>query len=397
MKRVLSFLVWAVPALLLVAVLVIFEVVPARIDASMNPVVPDPEAPAPSAAAAALHDTLLVADLHADALLWGRDSTRAQERGHTDFPRLRAGGTFLQVFSVVTKSPSGQNDVENSADAADQITPLVVVQRWPRRTYGSLKERARYQAERLRAWETKDENFRIIRSQADLRQALTDHETNPDLLVGVLATEGSHALEGDLGAIETLYNDGYRMMGLHHFFDNRLGGSLHGTSKAGLSDFGKAAVDKMVAMDIMIDVAHSSEAVVWDVLARTGRPLVVSHTGFKGACDRPRNISDELMIAIAERGGLIGVGYWQAAICDPTPDGVARMIRYGIDLVGEDAVALGSDFDGTVAVPFDASGLVQLTDALLRAGLTEAQITKVMGGNQIRFFLEHLAEGDAAL
>ncbi len=137
----------------------------------------------------------------------------------------------------------------------------------------------------------------------------------------LLGTEGSHALDGELENIDRLYAAGFRMMGLQHFFDNRLGGSLHGESQTGLTRFGIDAVKKMHAMDVMIDVAHSSEATVRDTLAATGNgALIVSHTGFQGHCPSPRNISDETMALITQAGGLIGVGFWADVTCGEERD-----------------------------------------------------------------------------
>jgi membrane dipeptidase len=96
------------------------------------------------------------------------------------------------------------------------------------------------------------------------------------------------------------------------------------------------------------------------------------------------------MTEIASRGGLVGVGSWEAAVCDITPEGVVRSIRRAIDLLGDDHVALGSDYDGTVEVAFDASELAVLTQTLMDQGFTEEEIRKVMGQNAVAFFLEHL-------
>jgi len=179
-------------------------------------------------------------------------------------------------------------------------------------------------------------------------------------------------------------------MSLQHFFDNKLGGSLHGESGAGLTEFGRQAVDKMLASGIMIDVAHSAPQVVEDVLARSDAPLIVSHTGFYGHCKSARNISDELMQKIAANGGIIGVGYWDAAVCDANPKGIVAAMRYGIELVGEDHVALGSDYDGSIAAPFDSSELAALTHEMLEANFTEIEIRKVMGENMMRYLAKNL-------
>ena len=158
-------------------------------------------------------------------------------------------------------------------------------------------------------------------------------------------------------------------MGLQHFFDNELGGSLHGVSGAGLTEFGKAAVDRAVEKGMIIDLAHSSEATARDVLARSSKPVIVSHTGLKGHCDTARNISDDLMKAIAAHGGLIGAGFWREAACATSPEGIAEQIVYAVNLLGAGHVALGSDFDGTVTTALDASELAALTEALMDAGL----------------------------
>ena len=363
---------------------------PGLLEKSMNIVLPQTDTPI-SEEATALHGTLTIGDLHTDSTLWQRDLSQRSERGHVDLPRLREGNVALQMFTSVTKSPAGQNYEKNSTEARDNITLLAVLQRWPVRTWSNLTERALYQAQRLQqlANDHPDELI-VIKSQDDLEQVMAARSGGSKAVGGLLGTEGSHALEGELGSIDRLYDAGFRMMGLHHFFDNQLGGSLHGTSGAGLTDFGRSVVEAMEQRQIMIDVAHSSEAVVADVLAMTERPLIVSHTGFKGHCDSPRNISDALMQEIARAGGLIGVGYWDGAICTPTAAGIVEAIAYGIALVGEDNIALGSDYDGTIAAPFDTSKLVQLTQQMLEQGMTETQIRKVMGENMLRFLRENL-------
>lgn len=371
-------------AIILIAATVFFVILPPRVDDRMNAVIE--HAPYEiSAEAQALHDTLSVADLHADTLLWLRDPAKRHARGQTDLPRLREGGVRLQVFTAVTKTPKNLNYDENDA-GSDDITLLAVAQRWPIKAWSSIYERAIYQASRLdRLEQSAGDDFVFVKNQTDLERAL-----GANALAGVYGIEGAHPLEGDLANIEKLYDAGLRVMGLQHFFDNALGGSLHGQSGAGLTAFGEAAVDEAVARGMIIDVAHSSEQVVLDVLARSDKPVIVSHTGLKGYCDSPRNISDELMQDIASRGGLVGVGFWDGAICTPTPEGIAGAIVYAIGLLGVEHVALGSDFDGTVTTPFDAAELAALTQALMDEGVDAQSIRAVMGENAIRFFSENL-------
>lgn len=376
----------ALAAALTAGALVFFFALPARIDRSMNQIAP--HAPYEiGAEAKALHATLRLADLHDDALLWDRDFLKRNGRGHTDAPRLIDGGYRLQVLAAVTKTPKNLNYDRNSGDS-DNITPLVIAQRWPAKTWTSLAERSLHIAARANRAEAQSGGaVRVIRTRRDLEAGIADGGLNL-----ILGTEGAHPLEGELGNLDRLYDAGYRILGLQHFFDNELGGSLHGFSGAGLTDFGRAAVLAALGKGMILDVAHSSEAVVRDVLELATAPVIVSHTGLRGHCDSPRNLADSLMKEIAARGGLIGVGFWDGAVCEASVVEIAEAIVYAVDLLGADRVALGSDFDGATTVPFDASEAAVLTEALLKAGLDEAAIRAVMGENAIRFFSERLPE-----
>ena len=363
---------------------------PAILDEEQNVVV-EHQAYEISDQAQQLHSSLLIGDWHADSLLWMRNLSEQYDYGHLDFPRMQQGNMALQMFTTVTKSPSGQNYERNSSDASDNITLLAMAQRWPAATWTSLAERALFQADKLYKLAARDpDNLMLIRSRIELAEFLERRLSNPTLIGGLLGTEGSHALDGDLDNIQRLFNNGFRMMSLQHFFDNKLGGSLHGTSGEGLTQFGRDAVNKMLALGIMLDVSHSSEQVVVDTLAISNKPLIVSHTGFQGHCPSPRNISDKLMEQIAAAGGLIAVGFWDGAICGNSPATVAAAIVYGIGLVGEDHISLGSDFDGTVTTSFDGSEMAVITQALLEANLSEQQIRKVMGENMLTFLQTYL-------
>jgi membrane dipeptidase len=330
----------------------------------------------------ALHETLVIMDWHADTLLWSRDFLAKSTYGQVDFPRLKAGGMNIQMLTTVTKSPSGQNYESNTAEARDNITLLAIAQGWPIRSWTSLLERALYQADKLSDITMRSKgSVSFIKSKADLANHMASDRDGLGVLLGA---EGAHPLEGKLENVNKLYDAGFRMVGLTHFFDNALGGSLHGTSKTGLTDFGRDVIKRLDKLEIIIDLAHASEAMAAEVTALSSRPQVISHTGLKGICDTPRNFNDALMQKIAAKGGLIGIGMWEAAVCDPTPTGIAKAIKYGIELVGADHIALGSDWDGAVeAMP--ANALAQITQALVNEGISEADIAKVMGGNSLKF------------
>ncbi len=382
MKRFLKWVGIVFVTLIVIGFVSLKFIVWPKVDADMNPVT----AHTPfnvSEKAKALHDELWVADLHSDNLLWRRNPRKRHDYGHVDLPRLQEGGVEFQIFSAVTKSPKGLNFEENDANAPDDITTLAQAQLWPLRTWDSIYERAAYQAQRLQKLERQGE-VHIVRTSADMAKT--------DRLLGLLLTEGAHPLEGEIANIARLKAEGYRAMGLQHFFDNELGGSMHGKSQSGLTEFGRDAVLEMRAQGIIVDVAHSSRAVVRDVLELTKDPIFISHGGTIAHCPRTanRNLPDDILKQIAARGGIIGIGYFNGAICDISPVGIADAIIDAATLLGPDAVALGSDFDGTVTTSLDTSELAAITDALLRRGMNKESIRKVMGGNARRFFVENL-------
>jgi microsomal dipeptidase-like Zn-dependent dipeptidase len=338
-----------------------------------------------SGEAMALHATLTIVDLHADTLLWQRNLLDHADRGHVDLPRLRDGNVALQVLSSVTRSPAGLNNERNSADSRDDITLLAVGQLQPMRTWGSLLERTLWHGEKLRRAVAESDGalFRVT-DNADLAHVLTARAT-PNAPIGVmLSVEGLHDLEGNIANLPRLYDAGVRMAGLTHFFDNELAGSMHGEAKGGLTPFGREVVRQMEQRGIIVDIAHCSHACVADVLATARRPVVSSHGGVQATCPGNRNLTDDEIKGVAATGGVIGVGYWDSAVCDISPAGIVRAMAHVRDLVGVEYVALGSDFDGTVTTRFDTSQLVQITQALMQAGFTEAEIRRVMGGNALR-------------
>jgi microsomal dipeptidase-like Zn-dependent dipeptidase len=343
--------------------------------------------------AQALHDTLFVADLHTDVLLWNRNLLKRHDRGDVDLPRLQEGNVALQVFSAVTRMPKGHNHESNPSQGKDELTQLVAIQRWPMRTWFSLHKRALHMSKKLHRFAKRsDGGVVVVRSRADLQALEAKRQQGERVVGGLLSVEGAHCLEGKLEHVDTLFEAGYRMFGLTHFFDNELGGSIHGEAKGGLTDFGRQAIERMEELGIVVDVAHASSATIVDVLEVATKPVLVSHTGVRGTCDNPRNLSDAQLRAIAATGGVIGIGYWPRAVCvsgdDVTP--IARAIRHAVDVVGVEHVALGSDFDGAEGIPMDASGLALVTQALLAERFSEDEIRLIMGGNVRRLLGELL-------
>ena len=351
--------------------------------------------PAPYAAserARELHATLFVADLHADSLLWGRDLLERGTQGHVDLPRMIEGNLALQVLAATTKTPRHLN-IERNDDRSDDVLLLALASGWPPRTWSSLAERALHLASVAHDTAARSDGaFSIIESAADLDAFLARRATT-SCAAGLLAIEGAHALDGDLANIDRLADAGYRMMSPSHFFDTPYGGSAHGLAKGGLTDLGREMIGRMEARSMLLDLAHASPATIDDALAVATRPVVVSHTGVRGIADNTRNLTDEQVRGVAATGGVIGIGFWPTACGGDDAAAIVRSIRYAVSIVGVDHVGLGSDFDGAVPVPFDATGLVQITDALLDDGFSAASIGAIMGGNVLRVLRDALPSG----
>jgi len=332
-----------------------------------------------------------VADLHCDALLWRRNLTKEANYGHVDFERMQKGNIGLQAFTIVTKSPKGQNFQRNEATTFDMITALSIGQGQPIRTWFSLMNRALYQCKKLHRFASRfHNNFIVVKTKSDFEELLQRRQTDRRVIGGLLGVEGGHCLEGEIENLDRLYKAGVRMLGPTHFFDNEMGGSAHGISGEGLTDFGVEVIKGMQEKRMIMDVAHSSEAIIDDVLEQFNGPILTSHTGVKGTHDSPRNLSDNHLKAIAERGGLIGIAFFRGAIGDTGIPGIIKAMAYTKALVGVEHVALGSDFDGSVKTPFDITGLVLLVEEMQKVGFTEAEIRAIMGGNVKRFLLENL-------
>ena len=383
------------------------EAIVGAIDGGVNQVASPPPYPV-SADAAALHRRLLVADLHADPLLVPRSLLERSSRGHTDLPRWLEGGYGIVTYGLPTnKSPCRES--LGCREHPNLIALLSVANGWPAATWSSPAARATHMAGRLReAAAASEGRLAPIRTRTDLAQALDRWRAGQPVVAALLAIEGAHAFEGDIAAVERFFALGVRMVGLVHFFDNAVGGSTHGQARGGLTPFGAEVVRRLETRGMLVDLAHASEPLVDDVLAIAAAPVVVSHTGLRALCDDVRNLPDRQVREIVRRGGLVGIGFWDVALC-PQPDGaaapdarayardIARAVRHVIRLTADvapgrdaDHVALGSDFDGWVKAGFDATGAPLITEALIEAGLGPDAIAKVMGGNVCRFLLHRL-------
>jgi microsomal dipeptidase-like Zn-dependent dipeptidase len=372
---------------LLALVVAVFAFVPGAVERHYNAVPARAHLP-PSARALALHRRLTIVDLHADSLLWSRDLDERSTRGHVDVPRLIDGNVAIEAFTVVTKSPRGLNNQRND-DRSDMITPLAVVERWPPRTWTSLRERALYQAHRLQDTAARsDGRLTLLHTRDDLARYLERRRTQTGITAafsrprrrtraGGGPRERGHPLRRRLPHDRA---DALLRHGVGGLRTRRDEGRTHGTWPSPRTPAGRAAAPARPRPRLS---AHHRGRGGHGPAAGGG----LTH-GVKGTCDNIRNLSDDELRGVARTGGLIGIGFWgpkgTGAVCGDDAAAVARAIRYAVQVAGIDHIALGSDWDGTVSTPFDAAGLVELTDALLAAGFAEDDIEKVMGGNAVR-------------
>jgi membrane dipeptidase len=396
---------WIPLALVGAAAIGFFGFAPGYVEGSMNVVDGKPLIKV-SDEAKALHETLNIVDLHSDTLMWDRDLGEGASRGHMDLPRLQQGNVALQLFSSVSKTPKGQNYDGNGADT-DNITLLTIAQLQPVKTWNSLVERSLYHAAKLeREISNSDGCMKHVDSPSQLEELVDSRRggtcdtggsgisrVTPARIMPIgamLTIEGLQNLEGKASNLDRLYDAGFRMAGLTHFFDNELAGSMHGLKKGGLTPFGRDIVRRMEAKGMIVDIAHLSHAGVAEVLAMARRPVVSSHGGVQATCKVNRNLTDDEIRGVAKTGGVIGIGYWEGAICSTDPRAAAKAMKHVRDLVGIAHVALGSDYDGATTVRFDTSQLTQVTQALMDEGFTEAEIRAVMGENALRVILAGL-------
>lgn len=375
--------IWIPATLIAAAAIGFFGFAPGYVEGSMNQIDGKPLI-AVSDEAKALHKTLNIVDLHSDTLMWNRDLHDSASRGHMDLTRLQEGNVALQLFSSVTKTPKNQNYDGNGADS-DNITLLTIAQLQPVKTWSSLVERSLYHAhKRDDAVAASDNAIKAVDTAGQLDALLATRQRDKRAVGAMLTIEGLQNLEGKAANLDRLYDAGFRMAGLTHFFDNELAGSMHGLKKGGLTPFGREIVRRMEAKGMIIDIAHLSHKGVAELLAMATRPVVSSHGGVQATCKVNRNLTDDEVRGVAKTGGIIGIGYWDGALCDTSPRAAAKAMKHVRDLVGIQHVALGSDYDGATTVRFDTSQLVQVTQALMDEGFTEAEIRAVMGENALR-------------
>ena len=329
---------------------------------------------------AAIHERVAIADGHADSLMWNRDLNQFSEKGHVDFHRLREGGVKIQAFTVVTRG----------FPVVDGFGAFAMKQGWPSESRKSEWARCQFQVEKLHEYCTASNNSAAVTSSGDR----LEENLKSKRISAVIGIEGGHAIEDDVTRVKALYDRGVRFMSLTHLSNNSLGGTSTPLSgNRPLTAWGREVLDAMAQVGMSVDVAHASDSMLPEVLNHPKARPFCSHGGVRGATDLWRNLPDSALKAIADRGGVVGVIFAPQYVGGRQFDDVCRHIEHAVAVMGEDGVALGSDFDGMVPLPKgmrDVRDLPKLTEALLRRGMTVRVVEKVLGENFRRFWRETL-------
>ncbi len=343
-----------------------------------------PAASPPDQDVQALHNRLVVVDVHADTLIWRRDLLRRGRWGHFDFPRMADGGVAVQGFLVVTEAP---RDVVGGGltDKSDRLTALGLFDQWPSRAITNQVDRALYLGDKLHRFCDRSEGrIRMIRSADDLRAILASRGAGQDVRGAYLGLEGADGTGYDISNFARLFDAGFRMAELCHYTDTPFAASSSGISLGGLTSLGIEAVQTMDRLGMVVDLAHAAPRTVEQVLQLASKPPLVTHTGSASCHHDPKCLPDSLLRDVAARGGVVGLGFVPDYVGGAAFDDVIRALDHMVQLLGADGVVLGSGFCA-LPVPIAVDHFPIITAALMDRGYAEDDIAKIMGGNAVRY------------
>jgi microsomal dipeptidase-like Zn-dependent dipeptidase len=328
---------------------------------------------------AAWHESLTVVDLLVGTPLFRRTFLARLGHGHVDLPRARLGGLDIVGFTIATRF----NDLRGTLS-----TPHFRALGLPRAILDDDLAIAEAFLDRIDGWVAAS-GGRL--AWWDPIPATGAAEGPVCCFAGI---QGGQVVAADLGRIERLARRGVRMLGLAHVMDTPLAGSSTGRSAGGLTGRGREAIAEAERVGVLVDMAHASVPAIEAALRAATRPIVISHTGFTalaGGRSRwrryspaTRNLPDGIVREAGAQGALIGLTFATDLIGGTAMASVVRSIVHAVGLVGPAQVAIGSDFDGALRMPFDVRGLPALTAALLAAGLGRDAVAGIMGGNALR-------------
>lgn len=355
-----------------------------------------------------VHQSAILIDTHNDitsATVEGADIGKSLPDHHTDVARMKKGGMGAQFFAVFVAGNyvEGNHAGHRTLDMIDTVRHDII-ERYPN-------------------------EFLYATTADDIRRAHKEHK-----IAALLGIEGGHAIEDDLRLLRDYYALGVRYMTLTHSNDNNWAGSSGSPANKGLTEFGKQVVLEMNRLGMMVDISHVSDKTFWDALETSRAPIFASHSSCRAVSPVPRNMTDEMIVAMAKKGGVIQInfdcGYLNPASAEasasrmkelqpkmaelrqkyasdpkamrqamremreamgPIPRAtladVVTHINHVVSIAGIDAVGIGSDFDGVFCVPTDLDSVDKwpnLTRALLEEGYTAAEIRKIYGENLLR-------------
>lgn len=373
-----------------------------------------------------LHHDALVVDTHSDTtsriLDEGFDMRARAIDGHMDLPRIAQGGLDAEFYAIYVAAQYYGSEDFTSKETQRASTPNGSAHRAFAMIDGLMLTIAR-----------NEERMQFCRSVADIRAAVAMRKH-----AALMGIEGGHAIEGDLRLLREFHRAGVRYMTLTHTNHNEYADSCAEAQPkwGGLNQLGEKVVKEMNRLGMMVDVSHVSDATFWHTMRVTRAPLICSHSSCRALCAHPRNVSDEMLAAMAKNGGVVMINYncgflddtygklsaayrsqleirrqsiektfapnsaeRDAALAElrqklqpPPPPDLERLIEHlehAIAVAGIDHVGLGSDFDGVPCVPKgldDVTGLPRITYWLLQRGVDEAGVRKVLGENLLRVF-----------
>ena len=364
-----------------------------------------------AARAKRLHDRAIVVDTHDDTpqrLLFDKtfDIGTRNKDGHVDIPRMREGGLDALFFSIwVPSQVTGPPAVKRALDLIDSVRQAV---------------------------RTHPNDLMLANTAADVRRAAAEHK-----IAALMGMEGGHIIDDDLAVLRVYAALGVRYLTLTHFLNNNWAdSSTDKPAHNGLTAFGKDVVRELNRLGVIVDVSHVSDKTFYDVLEVTKAPVMASHSSSRAISNHPRNMTDDMMRALAKNGGVIMINYAAAFLSEEFRvasekksgnivaamaamakkcggneactimenerieheamlkgelpkvmwDKIVEHVDHAVKVAGVDHVGLGSDFDGAT-MPLgmeDVSKLPEITDALLKKGYSEPDIEKILGGNILR-------------
>jgi membrane dipeptidase len=297
-------------------------------------------------------------------------------KNETDIPRLKQGGVGAIFFSVYVDSKYVSSN--QSANRALQMIDTVkqdIIARYP-------------------------ETFQLALTADDILKAHKKHK-----IAALMGLEGGHAMEDSPRLLRDYYRLGIRYMTLTHTNTNNWADSSGDMDKQdvahhnGLTPLGKDIVREMNRLGMMVDISHVADKTFYDALEISQAPLIASHSSARAITNAPRNMTDDMLRALARKGGVVQVNFFCSFINQKPADAPknAQVHAYLTDVVahidhirqvaGIDAIGIGSDFDGISCAPEgleDVSKFPNLTRALLEKGYTSSDIKKIYGGNTLR-------------